>query len=221
MTTTSLPPQLQANTLADFYNTFYLDPNSDICYHMPVLLEMGAKHQKVLEIGVRAGASFSALLLLSKGIVTGVDLKVYDELKHLIKLATDANRQVRFVQSDSLKYTPVQNVDVLHIDTRHDYDQLSEELARYTPHVDGFICMHDTATFWEVGETTSRGLKYAVEPWAKNSGWVMVYQTHTNNGFTVYQNPSHPHRLKYTRSRREFIGQIRGLGTSPPAHDMK
>ena len=74
------------------------------------------------------------------------------------------------------------------IDTRHDYEQLKEELRRHAGNVRRYIVLHDTTTFGEQGETPGHaGLWPAVEEFLAQGTFRLKSREHQNNGLTVLE----------------------------------
>jgi predicted O-methyltransferase YrrM len=121
---------------------------SDIQAHLPFLYEQAAKSKVILELGVRSGISTSALLAgaeQSRGHVWSVDITrphVPDWWRKsglwTFTLGNDLYPAVAELQPE--------RVDMLFIDTSHDYEQTLAELRLYVPRLNrgGVVCCHDT-----------------------------------------------------------------------------
>ena len=127
------------------------DATSDIQGHLPrlrdIVIELGA--QVVVELGVRSGRSTVALLAgveQTGGRVWSCDVDamslewVPDEVR--------SHRQWAFVGSDDLAAveSAPRPVDVLFVDTSHEYEHTLAELRAYGPLVrpGGAVVLHDT-----------------------------------------------------------------------------
>lgn len=105
--------------------------------------------QQVVEIGVGSGRSTTALLLgagETGGNVWSVDVKDWGHYGGL-----EESDRWTFVLSDSLAAVDEcpRPIDLLFIDSAHDYEQTIAELRAYAPLVreGGVVAMHDT-TSW-------------------------------------------------------------------------
>lgn len=119
---------------------------SDVQDHLPYLHKTAArvKGVRVLELGVRGGFSTSAFLAAAVkrgGHIWSVDIAEPGVPAHWHK-----GPWWTFTQADSLVYEPPGQVDVLFLDTSHDYGQTLAELERFVPHVvpGGRVLLHDT-----------------------------------------------------------------------------
>jgi hypothetical protein len=76
----------------------------------------------------------------------------------------------------------------LFLDTRHDYEQLREELRLHAGKVRKYLVLHDTTTFGERGETPGhRGLWPAVEEFLAQGAFRLRERYENNNGLTVLE----------------------------------
>jgi predicted O-methyltransferase YrrM len=142
---------------------------SDIFEHLPAL--RAEAHGNVLEIGVRGGASTSALILGVRergGHVYSVDITA--------ACGTDVfldDPQWTFLHGHSeydaariLSKVPI-SLDVLFIDADHSYRAVQSDLAKYGPRVrkGGVILLHDT-------ELEGAGVRRALVEYAEKLGSV-------------------------------------------------
>lgn len=125
---------------------------SDIRDHLPVLYWQAAARQavRVLELGVRSGNSTSVFLAAledspAPGCLWSIDVNEPD-----VPASWRALPYWRFLRADdmsaeALDWAPGQ-VDVLFIDTSHEYGHTLNELRAYAPRVvsGGVVLMHDT-----------------------------------------------------------------------------
>jgi len=114
---------------------------SDIYEHLQTLYDYALKAQIILELGVREGESTKAFLEACKttgGKVISIDIQ------DCHTVSEDLNWQ--FIQSDDLDIGWDKDIDLLFIDTSHDYGQTLAELEKFIPFVKrgGVILMHDT-----------------------------------------------------------------------------
>ena len=139
---------------------------SDIREYLPFLYETAKSYEKVrvLELGARGGNSTLAFLAAAEavdGFVTSVDIeKVTDNLRGLAPWRE--HPRWTFIHSDDmdpkiLHKLPAE-VDVLFVDSSHEYEHTLHELYAYMPRVapGGVALFHDTRVFgsWsEEGDT--------------------------------------------------------------------
>jgi predicted O-methyltransferase YrrM len=127
---------------------YWLEHWSDMQAHLPMLYE--AAHGNVLELGVRAGVSTSALLAgveAHGGHVWSVDR---DDCSPVFA----GHPQWTFVQADSCDWKTIgwdvpntfAEIDLLFIDTEHTKDRTIRELTIWGPIMasGGVIMLHDT-----------------------------------------------------------------------------
>jgi len=152
---------------------------SDIQDHMPVLFDTAKSYPEaiVLELGTRSGnstAAFLAAVEMVDGHLWSVDI-AYPNVPDW--WAVDAP-WTYFVEDDmaiDLALLPGK-VDVLFIDTSHDYDHTLAELGRFVPLVKagGVVLMHDTdlETMPELAPQDPYPVRRAIETYcAAVCGW--------------------------------------------------
>ena len=155
---------------------------SDIQEYMMFLYETAKSYPnvRVLELGARKGNSTSAFLAAAvavNGSVTSVDIDRvtdYPEMQPFI-----GNTAWRFEHGSDTDETvqaclPVE-VDVLFIDTSHEYDHTLEELHAYMPRVapGGVALFHDTNLFGWGGNPPVEGqseVKQALDTYCSQTG---------------------------------------------------
>jgi len=164
------------------------DEPSDINMHVPRLRQLAEQCEHVTEFGVRYGVSTAALLA---GCVNGKlrRLVSYDHQAwgSEVKLEALAPDVFTFVKRSTLK-TQIGPTDMLFIDTRHTYAQLTHELAACHRHVNRWIALHDTRLFANRDESMKKGpgLLRAVREFLEANGkWFVAEHYEYNNGFTV------------------------------------
>jgi hypothetical protein len=103
-----------------------------------------------------------------------------------VRLAKEAGTEASFEKRDTLDLT-IEPTDLLFIDTYHVYKNLKHELEKHGPMAQKFIVMHDTETFGETSEDSSRpGLWAAVEEFlAAHPEWSLFERRRNNNGLTI------------------------------------
>lgn len=170
------------------------DINELMCY----LKEYAEKCEHITEMGVRNPTSTYAFLAARPKKLISYDIGRYPEVDEVESLAKAENLDFTFILQDVLE-ADIEETDFLFIDTFHTATQLERELARHSDKVRKYIGMHDTTTFFEVGEISyesvagkgtncGRGLRYALEPFlANNPQWKIVLKLEFNNGLTIIE----------------------------------
>ncbi len=147
----------------------WLDHDSDIRGHLYFLFEKSGG--VVVELGTRGGVSTSALLAgveVQGGHVTSIDLdplcgETFDghpQWDFLPMSSIDDNAPQLVLSSHIEKKGFVDDIafiDLLFIDTDHNYNQLRTELEIWEPFVKrgGMIVMHDVETFPEMAKAAA------------------------------------------------------------------
>jgi N-acetylglucosaminyl-diphospho-decaprenol L-rhamnosyltransferase len=182
---------------------------SDINEHLPTLARYASYCKHVTECGVRSAMSSYAL---AKGLVgrEGTKLIQVDPSLHsnIIKFqgaCADEGLQSVFYEQSDLE-CPIEETDLLFIDTWHIYGQLRRELARWHSYVRKYIILHDTTSDEWHGETVREG--YDAERQSLETGipvdeickglwpavqeflqehpeWIILERYTKNNGLTV------------------------------------
>jgi Methyltransferase domain len=162
----------------------YLAQETDIRDHLPRLFEEA--RGTVLELGVRGGVSTSALLAGVEqrgGEVWSVDVDPSCSTTYV------THPLWHFVCSDSRDPAPLaaaglpSTIDVLFVDTLHEYEHVRDELAVWGPRVsrDGIMLMHDTDTFPEV--------RHAAQDYARRKGLHSEFLPGSNGLGVIYPAP--------------------------------
>ena len=172
---------------------------SDINEHLPVLREYASKCDHITEMGVRTVISTYAFLMGRPKTLIGYDIEEFkDEVAECKAIAAAAELSWEFIVADVLEIE-IEPTDFLFIDTFHTAIQLERELKLHADKAKKFIGFHDTATFWNHGETAyhmvsgkgtncGRGLKEAIEPFlATHPEWTICYKAENNNGLTIIE----------------------------------
>jgi hypothetical protein len=183
--------------------------SSDINEHLPTLYEYARKVDHITECGVRGVVSsyaFAAGLLGNpKNRLIQVDLDTNENVRAFGgECVAEGINRVFYQQSDL--DCPMEQTDLLFIDTWHIYGHLKRELARWHSHVGKYIIMHDTTVDEWQGETIrcglnaqqqsaetgipieeiNRGLWPAVEEFLRaHPEWRMERRFTNNNGLTI------------------------------------
>lgn len=133
---------------------------SDINEHLPTLVRYASECSHVTECGVRAAVSSYAL---ATGLLGRPDSKLVqvDPESHpnavAFQAAAAAEGLETVVHLQSDLECPLEQTDLLFIDTWHVYGQLKRELARWHSHVQQYIILHDTTVDEWYGETLRMG----------------------------------------------------------------
>lgn len=132
---------------------------SDIWEHLPALERYALQCDHVTECGVRGGVSSYAfangLRRNPKARLVQVDIEPLPAAFQA--MARSEGLDVVGYQMSDLE-CPMEETDLLFIDTWHVYGQMKRELARWHPQVRKYIILHDTEVDRWVGETIRAGL---------------------------------------------------------------
>jgi cephalosporin hydroxylase len=134
-----------------------------------------------------------------------VDLVGCDAIDMLLDVCENENINATFYKEDDLT-CPIEETELLFIDTWHVYGHLKREFARWHSYAKKYIILHDTTVDGEYGESIrmgwnileqskasgipveeiARGLWPAVEEFLKeHPEWVLKERYTNNNGLTV------------------------------------
>lgn len=176
--------KIEASTLAEYYDKLCaLQSNAHGSDYMLVHDEIKRRLRgchSYTEFGINQGATLAAALLEVPRMVRAYDIKLgwYKEAAHLFDAYSD-ERGVDYAATESNTLDCIIDpVDVLYIDTLHEYEHLAQELARHGDKARRFIIFHDTRT--------QPGLKRAVQEYAKG-GWSIVTDCDINVGFMTIE----------------------------------
>lgn len=177
-------------TLEQVYDRYCALP-SDINEHLPTLKKYAEECDHVTEFGTRSGVSTAALLLAQPKVLHTWDKKQQCPCKSLKSLA--GSTKFEALEGDVVQIDPIEETDLLFIDTYHNSEQLSVELGLHAKRVRKYIIMHDTTTFWEHGEVyhgdgPKTGLKYATEEFLEtHPQWSIKERFENNNGLLILE----------------------------------
>jgi len=179
--------------------------------HMGVLRALASQCTHVTEAGVEGVfSSYAFATGLLNGGGTGKKLVQIDPVKSSAvdafgELARRCGIECVFYNMSDLD-SPLENTDLLFIDTWHVYGHLKRELARWHTYVARYIVLHDTTVDADVGESIRMrmnvtaqqassgyplqeimsGIWKAVEEFlADRPEWTLLYRFAHNNGLTV------------------------------------
>ena len=181
---------------------------SDLYEHLPTIARYASQCNNVTEMGVPTGASYAFAHALkgkngSKLVVVNIDSQD-------LVLKSDCEKEninVVFHKASSLD-CPLEQTDLLFIDTWHVYGYLKRELERWNSHVAKYIIMHDTTVDEWAGETIrlkwnpqeqseqtgipiheiTKGLWPAIREFlALHPEWIIRERYNNNNGLTILE----------------------------------
>lgn len=191
--------------------TIHCGMSSDINEHLPTLYEYAKLCSHITECGTRdvvssyafarglAGRSGARLIL--------VDPYKSDTLDTFCEMCENSGISTTYYQESDLE-CPLENTELLFIDTWHIYGQLKRELERWQGYVSRYIVLHDTTVDAELGESLrmghtieekifqsgfepeeiTRGLWPAVEEFiAAHPEWKIKHRYTNNNGLTILE----------------------------------
>jgi len=182
---------------------------SDIHEHLPTLRKYASECTHITECGVRGAVSSYALADGIRGKEGAhmilIDLVGCDAIDKFLDVCETENINASFYEGDDL-VCPIEETELLFIDTWHVYGDLKRELARWHSYAKKYIILHDTTVDVEYGESIrmgwnileqskvsgipveeiARGLWPAVEDFLKeHPEWVLKERYTNNNGLTV------------------------------------
>lgn len=158
---------------------------SDINEHLATLARYASECNSIVEFGVRTWLSTYALLAGKPENATMVsfDIETNKDVDDIIKICKDGKIKWNFVLWDS-RYVDIDKVDLIFIDTLHNYDLLKLELEKHWQKAQKYIIFHDTTTFWEKWETVGHEwLNKAIKEYqVKYPEWT-IKEIYTNNNW--------------------------------------
>jgi hypothetical protein len=183
--------------------------SSDINEHLPTLKRYADECTHITECGVRFVVSSYAFALSlkdkSNNKLVQVDTVKYPQNNTFQNECLNENVNVMFYEQSDLE-CPLEQTDLLFIDTWHIYGHLKRELARWNSYVNKYIIMHDTTSDEIYGETIRvgwdavkqsketgipveeirKGLWPAIEEFlAEHPEWKIKERFTNNNGLTI------------------------------------
>jgi predicted O-methyltransferase YrrM len=160
---------------------------TDINQHLTTLymlaVEFNAKN--MLELGVRGGESTIALLQAAKeigGSLTSIDIAPCPTAKERVREYGFESYWI-FILGDDCTLDWNRPINLLFIDTTHEYEHTLKELTKYEPSVvpKGIIILHDTMR----PDLTVTDCGKAVETYVEGRTDLKAYGYINNNGLTV------------------------------------
>lgn len=188
---------------------FFVNHPSDINEHLPTLNDYALQCNHITECGVRGVVSSWAfatgLLNKAQARLVQVDLDTNQRVVDFGELVRTAGIDVTFYQQSDLD-CPMEQTELLFIDTWHVYGHLKRELARWNSSVTKYIILHDTTVDADHGESIrcgfnipqqsadsgipiseiTKGLWPAVTEFlAEHPEWILEKRYENNNGLTI------------------------------------
>ena len=141
-----------------------------------ILGEYGSECTHITELGTGDGYS-TWVFINSCNKVISIDI--------VKPLDTNLLSRIDFIHADDLTID-IEETDLLFIDTRHTYNQLSQELNRHGNKSRKYIIMHDTNVYGEIGNNNEEGLLKAIDEFLiSNLHWEHYHTYKTDAGLTV------------------------------------
>jgi hypothetical protein len=184
---------------------------SDIYEHLPTLARYGSECNHITEMGDHSAVSSYAFAHALKNKKTStlvqVEVQLNEQLNTFRQDCQQENINVVFHHAGSLD-CPLEQTDLLFIDTWHVYGQLKRELERWNTYVGKYIIMHDTTVDEWAGETIrlkwnpkeqsqqsgipiheiTKGLWPAIREFlASHPEWILRERYDNNNGLTILE----------------------------------
>lgn len=182
---------------------------SDINEHIPTLYRYATECNHITECGVRSVVSSWAFAKALKdktpNKLVQVDIIKMNPVSQFIDIVNKEGVNTVFYEMSDLE-CPMEQTDLLFIDTWHIYGHLKRELARWNSYATKYIILHDTTVDEWQGETIrmrmnaaaqskesgipideiNRGLWPAVDEFLKeHSEWSLHERFTNNNGLTI------------------------------------
>lgn len=163
---------------------------SDESAHMPLLRLLASSCASVAEFGLRTSSS-TAAILMGLGDSGNRDAVLYSVDRErtgaaqAISLLTLPCRW-EFWERDVLGDWELPEVDWLHVDDYHDGHHVRQELARHGHKARRLLSFHDTVSQGPVSLEGSEGINAAIDGYAAENGWKLIYEAFFNHGLRVY-----------------------------------
>lgn len=133
----------------------------DLNEHMPDLRKMAEECESVTEFGTRRESTIAFLCGKPKKLVSYSPENNDADLRRVVEYVKD-EVDITLEMKWSDEVPDIEQTDLLFIDQRHTYADVTRELLTYGPKVNRFIVLHDTELFGDKGEDGGPGLKDAV-----------------------------------------------------------
>lgn len=146
--------------LKNKYNLRCVEP-CDINEHLPTLMEYASYCNHITEAGVRTAVSSyafaSGLLGKTPNKLIQIDLSNHENIIIFRNECQNEGINTVFYESSDLE-CPLENTELLFIDTWHVYGHLKRELSYWNTYVSKYIILHDTTVDDYQGETIRCGM---------------------------------------------------------------
>lgn len=143
---------------------------SDICEHIPTLRQYAQECSHITELGVREPTSTWAFVegLAKNGRLISVDIAYTPAIESVRNECTKKGITFHFVLGNDVT-APLEETDLLFIDTWHVYAHLKRELQAHAGKTRKYIIMHDTTVDEWQGESIREGCN--IKEKAETSGY--------------------------------------------------
>ena len=154
----------------------------DTGVHAPVLYELGLwmKAQTILELGTRGGKSLRIWVEVAKK--TGGHVWSMDKDDHDPDLGNENRPYYTFVYADDMVHKWYKPIDILYIDSSHEYQHTKDEMTKYWQFVScpGLMIVADSDSHFPQ--------KQAVNDWAEERRMGFISDTR-NQGLDIFMKP--------------------------------
>ena len=129
---------------------YLCNTKSDINEHLPALRDLAKECNSVVEMGVRTCVSTWAFIEgMNGGSLVSIDIKHPSkygaDITPVEKACKNKGITFKFYEADTLTID-IPEVDMLFIDTLHEYGQLKGELAKHGDKAKKYLVFHDTVS---------------------------------------------------------------------------
>jgi hypothetical protein len=169
----------------------------DLDEHLPTLKFFASKVDHVTEFTKRRESTVAFVAARPKTVISYQ--KEADVLLATLQgtIKNDSESQGRKIETltihwntDSLEIDPIEETDLLYIDTVHAGPRLSAELEAHGERVRRFIVLRGTGAFGERAESSERepppGLFHGLRPWLEaNPQWAVIAHVDNEYGLTI------------------------------------
>jgi len=139
-----------------------------------------------MELGTHQGGTAAAAMLAKPKNVILIDIDMSRYYKFLSPIAdkwcSENNINLTIKQCSSIELGSIANTDMLMIDSVHNPNHMSKELALHGGNVNKYILAHDTSVL--LGQQND-ALFRVLDQFAKTNGWKVIERGTINAGYTV------------------------------------
>lgn len=177
------PQPTSAITLNQVFDWVSQQPR-DLNEHMAAIRDLASRCTVVAEMTKRRESSVALLSAKPSKMIT------YQEendaiLDTLIRMKPAETQWDLYVGTLNDIPLPSQKVDMLFIDTRHNFVRANKELALWKDYVDRYIVFHDTEANGMTGDDGQAGLYSAIRPLVEKGEWFIAKHYNNQYGLTV------------------------------------